>query len=383
MNWRQLALLVGWLLLAAMPGRAAEYRPLPPPPPVGLSADWLIYKPGQNRLTLYLAGYHQPSRAYYQWVSLQPGQPTVISFTALQNLSLFLDNQLVFTAPEAGSYTLDLARFVPATGLTAKHLLCVWHPTTPPAYASFVDVEPVPVARSKHAVAPLLPQERVLGYHNAYVCFLLLLGLLYGGVRVTYRPGFSRIYELRSFLNNSADQDFLIKPTATWLNLLLLVVFSLSFALLLVAVHTSLQNVLILRQLFNVPESAIVLRVLLYTGLVLAFVLLKYPYISFMGYIFDVLPLVTVQYREFVRTILLIGLALPFVVIIYLTLNTAAPAVVLWLSNGVITFLLVATVVRIALTLHRKSSVLNLHLFSYLCATEVIPLVILLKLIVF
>ncbi|WP_187632002.1 DUF4271 domain-containing protein [Hymenobacter lutimineralis] len=384
MRWQSLLIaLVGVVWLAIRPSYAAEYRPLPPPPHAGLSSDWLIYNRAQNRLTLYLSGYHQPRRAYYQWVTLQADKPTVISFTAHQHLSLFLDNKLVYTAPAAGSYRLDLAKLLPLSSAPTRHLLCIWHPEIPPAYTSFVDATPLHVTKATEAVAPLLPQERVPGHHNAYVCFLLLLGLLYGGVRVTYRPGFSRIYELKSFLSSSADQDFLIKPTATWLNLALILVFSLSFALILVAVHTSLQDALILRQIFNVPESAIVVRILLYTGLVFGFVLLKYPYLYIMGYIFDVIPVVTVQYREFVRTILLIGLVLPFVVVLYLTLNVAAPVTVLWISNGVIAFLLLATVGRIALTLHRKSSLLNLHLFSYLCATEVIPLIILLKLIVF
>ena len=77
------------------------------------------------------------------------------------------------------------------------------------------------------------------------------------------------------------------------------------------------------------------------------------------------------------------GLFLPMVMLLYLGLNQRLPETVLWVSNGVVSLLLVGTVWRVARTLHRKNSLLNLHLFSYLCATEVIPLIILLKLIVF
>jgi hypothetical protein len=45
--------------------------------------------------------------------------------------------------------------------------------------------------------------------------------------------------------------------------------------------------------------------------------------------------------------------------------------------------LLTATVLRVARTLHQHATLLNLHLFAYLCATEVLPLLVLLKLIVF
>jgi hypothetical protein len=137
------------------------------------------------------------------------------------------------------------------------------------------------------------------------------------------------------------------------------------------------------RRLFDVPESAIVVRVLLYAALIAAFVLGKYLFLELMGYIFDVTPLVIVQYREFVRTILFMGLFLPVVMLFYLALNQTLPEMVLWISNGVVSLMLVGTMLRITRTLHRRTSLLNLHLFSYLCATEVIPLTILLKLIVF
>ncbi|AIZ64973.1 hypothetical protein PK28_03330 [Hymenobacter sp. DG25B] len=363
---------------------AAEYRPLPPAPQQGLTNDWLIYNPAQNRLTLYLPDYHPPAHAYYQWVSLKWGQPVPITFTARQNLSLFLDNRLVFTAPEAGVFSLDLARLIPPGSPAARHLLCVWHPDESPTYTSFVNTVPQPAVQQGQAANALLPQERVPGPQNVYIVFLLLIGLGYGGIRATYRPGFTRIYQLSSFWSNSStDQDFLIKPTITWLNLVLVLVFSLSFALLLVAIHTSVQDVPLIRRLFNVPESALVVRVLLYTGLIAAFVLLKYLYLQVMGYIFDVSGLVMVQYREFIRTILLMGLVLPFVMLLYLALNSSAPSMVLWVSNGVVALLLLVTVLRIGRTLNQRASLLNLHLFSYLCATEVLPFIVLLKIIVF
>ncbi|WP_165370501.1 DUF4271 domain-containing protein [Hymenobacter persicinus] len=376
------------LLLTQLRATAAEYRPLPPAPRGGLTADWLIYDTARNSLILYLPDYHAPAAAYYQWVGLRPNKPLLITFAARKNLSLFLDNRLVFTASRPASYTLDLAELLPKTERLGNHLLCVWQPEVPPNLASFTNATVVPVAQSGKgtATAALLAQPRPLGHQgqNVFLCFLLVIGLLYGGIRATYQPGFARIYQFEGLWSKqSNDQDFLTKPTLTWLNLLLVMVFALSFALLLVAIHTNIQTIVILRRLFDVPESAIVLRVLLYAALIAGFVLGKYLFLELMGYIFDVTPLVMVQYREFVRTILFMGLFLPLVMLLYLGLNQTLPETVLWVSNGVVSLMLVGTVVRIARTLHRRASLLNLHLFSYLCATEVIPLVILLKLIVF
>ena len=203
-------------------------------------------------------------------------------------------------------------------------------------------------------------------------------------MRTTYQPGLARIFQLDELFGRGSDQQaFLAKPAFSLLNLLLVLLFALSFALLLTAIHTDLQNLPLLRRFFNVPETAIVARVLLYTGIITVFVFGKYLYVAIMAYIFDLLPLVDVQYREFLRTTLLGGLCLPLVLLLYLSLNSSFPTMVAWAATAAIGIVLVGTVLRVGSTLHQHASLLNLHLFAYLCATEVLPLLVLLKLIVF
>jgi predicted secreted protein len=206
----------------------------------------------------------------------------------------------------------------------------------------------------------------------------------YGAVRTTYQPGLARIFQLEELFGNGSDQQaFLAKPAFSLLNLLLVLLFALSCALLLTAIHTDLQNLPLLRQFFNVPETAIVARVLLYTAIITAFVFGKYVYVGILGYTFGLQPLVDVQYREFLRTTLLAGLVFPAVLLLYLGLNTGHPQAVAVAASSAIALVLVGTVLRVGHTLHQHASLLNLHLFAYLCATEVLPLLVLLKLIVF
>jgi hypothetical protein len=365
------------------PAQAAEYRPLPVTSAKGLTNDWLIHDVGENKLVLHLPGYHAPAHAYYQWVNIRPRQPFLISFAARQNLALFIDNRLVFRATAPANYTVDLAKLLPKAGGSERHLLCVWHPEFPPNYSSFTNAV---ISQSKVRTAQVQnswqPRQRTGGHQgeNVFLCFLLLIGVLYGSIRTIYRPGFARIYELWS--NAPGEQNFLTRPTITWLNLLLVLVFALSFGLLIVAIHTNVQSIVVLRQLLAITETGLVIRVLLYATLIAAFVLLKAVYLGLMGYIFDLSNLVLVQYREFVRSLLFMGLFLPGVMLLYLVLNQTWPEGVLWVSNGVVSMMLLATVFRVARTLHRRVSLLNLHLFSYLCATEIIPLTVMLKLLI-
>lgn len=378
-----------WLVVAASPGttRASEYRQLPPASPISLSADWLIHDAGHNRLIFYLPGYHQPAHAYYQWVRVGHTQPFPLSFAAQRGLSLFVDNQLVFTAQTAGNYSLDLTRLLPLQLPVGKHLLAAWQPDGFPALASFSATSSTPAGASQSAKASLgQAQPRLPGPQgqSVYLGFLLVLGLSYGAVRTTYQPGLARIFQLDELFGRGSDQQaFLTKPAFSLLNLLLVLLFALSFALLLTAIHTDLQNLPLLRRFFDVPETAIVARVLLYTAVITTFVFGKYLYVSVMGYIFGLELLVDIQYREFLRTTLLAGLFLPLVLLLYLSLNGNWPHAVAWAASAAIGVLLVGAVLRVARTLHHHASLLNLHLFAYLCATEVLPSLILLKLIVF
>jgi hypothetical protein len=376
-----------WLLLlfGALSGRAAEYRPLPPAAPTGLTADWLIHDVGRNRLILYLPGYHAPAHAYYQYVRLRRGQPFPVSFAAQRGLSLFLDNQLVFTAGRPGPYAFDLAQRLPMGLAPGTHLLGVWQPGGNPALASFTS-EPAAAPDATPDTTAEIAQTRgpsPLG-QNVLLSFLLVLGLLYGGVRATYQPGLARVFRFDELFGNTSEQGtFLARPAFSLLNVVLVLLFGLSFALLLTALHTGLENLPLVRQFVVVPERAIVVRVLLYAALIAGFVLGKYLYISLLAYTFDLRELVAVQYREFLRTTLLAGLFLPFVLLLYLGLNGRHPAAVAATAAAVIALVLVGTVLRVLHTVHQRASLLNLHLFAYLCATEILPLLILLRLLVF
>ena len=377
-----------WLAFAAwaLPAEASEYKQLPPAAPASLSSDWLIHDVGRNRLVFYLSGYHQPAHVYYQWVRVDHSQPFPLEFAAQQGLSLFVDNNLVFTAAAAKRYSLDLAQLLPDHMAHGPHLLAVWQPDGSPALASFSGtskpgaVAGSAVASSGQALARLPgPQGQ-----NVYLAFLLMLGVCYGAVRTTYQSGLARIFQIEELFGNGSDQQaFLAKPAFSLLNLLLVLLFALSFALLLVAIHTDLQNLPLLRRFVDVPETAIVARVLVYTAIITFFVFGKYLYVGILAYIFGLQQLVNVQYREFLRSTLLAGLFLPVVLLLYLSLNSGFPRTVAGAASAAIGIVLVGTVLRVGLTVHRHASLLNLHLFAYLCGTEVLPFLVLLKLIVF
>ncbi|RZK26828.1 MAG: DUF4271 domain-containing protein, partial [Hymenobacter sp.] len=276
-------------------------------------------------------------------------------------------------------YTVNLAQNLVRPGLAA-HLLAVWQPEGYPALGSFAVVAAAPSKESAQPARSTLAiptrARQAATQSQPLLLGLLLVGLLYGVVRSAYPAGLARVLQV-------ADaQIFLVRPAFTLLNLVLVLLFSMSLALLLTALHTDFSSLPLVNQLLNVPDSATLPRVALYAGLIVAFMVGKFLLVEGLSYIFDLRLLATIHYREFLRTTLLVGLLVPAVLLLLLSLNAYWPPVVK-IANGFVLVSLTITVLQVARTLHQRASLLNLHLFAYLCATEILPLAVLLKLIVF
>ncbi|WP_250419235.1 MULTISPECIES: DUF4271 domain-containing protein [Pontibacter] len=351
-----------------------------------ITADWLVYKSNTKELIPYVAGAGASNNAVHQWVQITPANAFLISFAATKGTCLFLNNQLIFIADSTAAFKLNLVPY--AQDLKAKqgkYLLSVWHPEQQPVVSSFKNAEAIQQgAVQGQGQSVLAVRVREYVNLNAFIIFILLIGLLYGALKSNYPADFSSLYSINSFFRTNALQEgFLSKPVSSWSSILFIIVFSLSLALLIAAIHTEVQHIQLLNQFFPVSAAGISTKVIFYTVLIFLFILIKYLFLKMMAFIFGLEQVVHLQYREFLRTILFLGIFLPVIVLFYMAFNASMPQVILLASNLAVAFVLIVTIVRVFATVNTKASVLNLHLFSYLCATEVIPLAIILKLIVF
>ncbi|MBD1397266.1 DUF4271 domain-containing protein [Pontibacter sp. JH31] len=350
-----------------------------------ISADWQVYDAGSGDLTPYVASMHTGYAAVHQWVSVAPTQPFLIDFTAKKELCLFLNNQLIFVADSASAYTLDLATYSrqikPVNG---RYLLSVWHPSEQPNVLTFRNRVRVVGTSEQEKAGSFSIRLREYVNQNAFIVFMLLIGLIYGALKTNFPSDFQGVFGMRSFLQTkSPEESVLTKPLSTWSSVLFILAFSLSLALLIAAIHTNVQHVRLFNRLFPVSEADITTKILFYTFLIFAVILLKYLFLKVMGFIFGLEQIVKLQFGEFLRSLLFLGLFLPVVMLLYLALNNLVPDTILTVSSLAVFLVLVITIIRVFATVNKKTSVINLHLFSYLCATEVIPLAIMLKFIVF
>ena len=302
-------------------------------------------------------------------------------FRARAGQCVFINNQLVFTAPVSGTYRLALSSL---QARKPRALLAFWHPTAladpgiflPPSQA----IPASPALADRIAPRQRLPTDT---NRNVFIVLLLLVGLLYGALRTVFGISLSRFLRLELATRQGGEVRLAIGALpSTSLTVLFGLGFALSFALLIVVMQSNFESSVVLNNLFPLSDADILLRIGLYTGLVLAFVLLRFVFLNVVGYVVDLTALVAIQYAAFVRTLLLAGAYIPPTILLHLVLATEAPTVARHLSDFLLALLLLAVVVRAVVALRARHALTNLHLFAYLCATEVIPFLVLFRLIV-
>ena len=374
---------IAWLLLAA--AQSPDRQPLNVKPVNSLASEWLVFDAGTNKLVTYIPDDDTEHRTFYQWVNIRRDYPFEISFPATRNLSLFLNNQLIFKADSSANHTLDLTSIILLPKQSGKYLLAVWSPEGEPRLDQFVNASTTDLVNLPDEEAISLQNKlRSLPNQNAFILFLILIGLIYGSLRWSFSADFNSVFRVGNlFRKQSLEEGFLAKPISSWSSILFIIAFSLSFSLLIAAIHTNIQNSFIFNRLFWVSESDIISRILTYAITIFGFILLKYVFLQILAYIFDLSELVLTQYREFLRSVLFTGLFLPFIMLLYLAFNNKNPSAVLLISTISVSALLVITTLRVVYTLNKKVPLRNLHLISYICATEIIPLTVMLKLIMY
>lgn len=381
---RILPLFLALLSVAAL-GQTPEYKPINQKPVNMLSAAWLVRDAATGQLVPYIPEENASQTTFFQWVQIRRDFPFEISFPAPRNLTLFLNNQLIFKADSSAKYNLDLTSIILLPKEDANYLLTVWSPEGAPQLEQFSNINPAPLLDLPEAEAVSLQNiPRTLPNQNAFILVLILIGLIYGSLRWSFLADFNSVFRIGNlFRKTTLEEGFLAKPISSWSSILFVIAFALSFSLLIAAIHTNIQNSFIFNRLFWVSESDIISRIVSYAGIIFGFILFKYIFLQILAYIFGLSELVLTQYREFLRSVLFMGLFLPFIMLLYLAYNNKNPEMVLFISTVAVSVLLVITTLRVVYSVNKKVPLQNLHLISYICATEIIPLSVMLKLIVY
>ncbi len=194
---------------------------------------------------------------------------------------------------------------------------------------------------------------------SIYVVLILVFVVL-GYMRYTQSPYLSAYFDVSKFTYRTGVEDFIYMNPFTKQSILLLFLVALLYAVGLVN-----------RDVFFGTYSRFEGGNLLITGtIILAVVFLKYAYLYLINLLFGGNKIYKVHFFEFARFFALFGLAF-----LFLSLKGN------FFLSGILVVVYLIWLLWLLFELVKKSRYRNVYLFSYLCISELFPVLLLVKII--
>jgi len=219
----------------------------------------------------------------------------------------------------------------------------------------------------------LLSQRKMESNFNNYLIIgAIIISILLATLNNYYPRVTSEFFRFtRAIAFREIDENLLKSRPFTWINILFYLFFSLLAAYLLICVIYLAPYTLV--DTFNSTWGLLWLWVQV-TGLILAWLIVKYSIVSNFTSLFNIKNFLPSHYFNYIRIGLFIFMAMAGVVLMsYLGFDITNPDY----YKALFTILLISLCVRsvfLMFKLMNSASYKFLHLFLYLCATEVIPL---------
>jgi hypothetical protein len=341
-----------------------------------LNGDWLIFDP-HYKAYVPLSN-EKKSNSISQKLDLQKYKNYNLNFSAAPGLSLFFNNKLYYINSTDKDQNVKLpVQSLSGGEFSGNDLLTFYNAKGALPYSTFyigfsINEKVLLNHKIKHLFEKL-KRERATGQTMYIIVFLLIL-FLFALVKNKYYRRFSEFYDFTRLLPSSlGDDKNLVLDVFSAPSILFVLINALSFGLLLAIIGNG-QDDLGLSGVSGMV-SAVVVIILIY--------FLKYFYLEVMGWIFNLRQLVKLQFFELVKVSLKINLLLvPLVLIFYYSKGSFAEQ-----TSNLFTYVLMIcfliSVIRASSLIFKLTAFRNIYLFSYLCTTEILPLVIIIKLILF
>ncbi|MGD1840393.1 MAG: DUF4271 domain-containing protein [Thermonemataceae bacterium] len=351
-----------------------------------LSYDWQVYDNRYNAYVPFVATEHQESNQVSLWVSLHKFRSYHLYFQHTTPLYIFINQKLVHKSTKAGWHSLSVdslwKQYKKAIFITfyAPEELTLSNTSigTKEQYVPTIQ----PVVQKKPTI---VIEKRTKSFTHNFAVILFWVFLANTTLLWNTFPGtFYRFLHFRGMLSfgKFEENPFANKSIGTT-NVLFLLSYALTTAIVLWLILNYYRPIDLLGfgnlqgswQMFG-------LQVVVAFGFVLLNLLIKYLTVYALGHLFNLRKAYDFHFYEYIRISWWIyGSLLP--VLAYFVL--AKPYLVENMTNGLlyaITLLYFLRVGYISLHLNKVGEFRNIYLFSYLCASEFIPLVFYLKVII-
>jgi hypothetical protein len=347
-----------------------------------LNQDWLVYSKKYSSYINYLPEFNKRIHTVNQWLEVEKYKNYQLCFDASHGLSLFADNRLIYEnfADTSGMVYLNISD-IPDKSINGKVLITFFSPDyLLPIHSSYIVCKKNGNFQSNLKSTGQKSHRRVRhSQHEYYIVLLVAMLILTALLKHMSPKHFVDFIGTKGVLINLLEEA----PTIR--------VFS--FSLIIVNLVISISLTIIIGICGGLPVlftllPAFLNPIILWNQIIVCILffffilIMKYYFISFMGWVFNLSDIIKIQYLEWMKGIIKINLIISLIAIIY-SLNYQPNLVFGQVITYTLLAFLILIVLRNALLIIKLTPFRNIYLFSYLCTTEIMPLAIIIKIILF
>ena len=323
------------------------------------------------------------------------GLPFLISFFGVKNLCLFINHKLYFTSDKSKRYIFNIDSIASGNPESKSVFISFWHPDGDLPFKKIYHVipkSPELYDTYTNSTAALLLDREKKPINNYLLIVTLILCVIYVLLKSRYSETFKSFYNINNVISPSnIEANILLNPVAgVNLYFMLAFCFLLSFVLQYIEYQNGIMTqseyfnlhgsvYLFLLKFLENPWPVISLSVVAF--FVFFILIIKYYLLLTISWLLKCRQFIKYHYLDTIRIVQILGLILfPLAAFLVYKYNISEGFILKFIFYSFI-FFFGFILLRIIILINKLTSFRNLYLFSYLCATELIPSVVLIKLI--
>jgi hypothetical protein len=353
-----------------------------------LEEQWLVYDKDYKGYVPFLKEMHGTPAALYLELNLDSYRGYILQITNTQEAYMFIQAQLYkhITPHQQVMLNIDSLRTIHQKPVVLISLYNQSGHTVIPVVAMVrkVSVSAENILAQEADITPLKPVNRS-GLGNFIILSAMLIVSLYAFLWNHHPKAFNNYYNLKHLFALSFKEDtvFISRPLSR-ISLLFMFAHSMLLSFLYIIIQKSSGELALNDRYLQSAVSFFELFAYFFiaTSIVFGLIIGKYIFISLLGNLFNLSKVVHMHFFEYLLysrlfyTIIVAG-----VFVVYISYPTLLPQAI----EEIIFIIIVFNFIRLFIinfALNKLTSVKNLYLFSYLCATELTPLLIGIKVLI-
>jgi hypothetical protein len=344
-----------------------------------LKDDWMYFNNEYNTFFPLLSNEKRKLSSVSQLVDLKKYSLYKLNFEACPGLSFYVNNKLVYNNSSAQTREVSIGiDSLPKSTGNEKDLLSFYNPSGKlPINHTFIGTISKVGTETNLEKGMTLHPRNIDSSHSYFIIFFLII---ITGIAVLKNRYPKKFYELFHFSNLIPEMDEnVVWDLSSFPILLFIVINSLCVALILFVINN--QFGLNSTHLLNILDMKSVVGILMVTGAFFLIYLIKYFQLKVAGWIFNLKEIVKIQFFELMKVSLKINMFLTVLILIFYSSGYFKLKIGFDYFIYFTIFSLLIVLFRVGYLTFTLTGFRNIYLFSYLCTTEIVPLVILVKLI--